>query len=310
MASRTLEAPKNTVLQSPTIPGYRQDGGSTQSSEGGSFTGIEDPKALQMLMQTLTQLQSGGTPEMKRQRAERQTEIGRTRAISGDYSKGAAFQDAADLMAQNLRQSMERNMPVINKSIQGAGTSASSMQGLLSQKLATESAQAAGALGAEQARAYGNISANLQGVLEALTRVDNTGIEALLKGLELSKVSRQFNTSSAITMPSYSQTASGGGSYVAGQSGGAQPSAPSPYQDGVWYGPPTSGDSQYVPVGTPRSYYPDGKMPYAAPYGGSGATNGYGTQQGMTADDLYEQANQSNAWATGSSYSGGWGYGD
>lgn len=255
---RAVTAEKPTVLQAPIIPGYSQSSGGGSQSGQTSFAGIEDPEILKSLIATLTQLSSGGTPEMIRQREERNKEIQRTRAISGDYTKGDAFTDAADLMAQNLRQSMEKNMPAISKAIQGAGTSSSSMQGLLSQKLAVESSQAASSLGAKQAVDYGNISANLQQVLEALTRGDNSQIEALLKGFEAARVQRGAQAS--FTQPTFRSEVgqSGGGSFIAGQEDQGTAAKKSPYEDGVWYGPPTSGDSSYVPVGTPRSYYPNG----------------------------------------------------
>lgn len=164
----------------------------TSSSQQGStnFSGIEDKEALQALQQVLQDMVSGGTPEQKQQRAERQAQIASARQAAGDYSKGAAFSDASALMAQMLRQAMEKNMPAISRAVQGAGTSASSMQGLLSQKLAAESSQAASALGAEQAKAYGAIQAQLQGVLEGLTRVDNSGAENIFKALDLFKVQK------------------------------------------------------------------------------------------------------------------------
>lgn len=254
---RAVTAEKPTVLQAPIIPGFSQSSGGGSQSGQTSFTGIEDPEILKILLTTLTQLSSGGTEEMKRQRAERNAEIQRTRAISGDYTKGDAFTDAADLMAQNLRVAMEKNMPAISKAIQGAGTSSSSMQGLLSQKLAVDSSQAAGALGAAQAVSYGNISTNLQQVLEALTRGDNSQLESLIKGLDIARV--QKGSQASFTQPTIRTEVgqSGGGTFIAGQEEQGT-AAKSPYEDGVWYGPPTSGDASYVPVGTPRSYYPYG----------------------------------------------------
>ena len=212
MASRNAgSSPSETgvVLQAPTIAGRTEGGGGSSSQS--QFQGIENPEALALLMDFIRQTAGGGTEEQRRQRAERNAEIQRTRALGGDYTKQAAFADAAELMAQNLRQSLEKNMPAISRSIQGAGTSASSMQGLLSQKLATESAQAASALGAEQAKAYGGISAQLQGVLEALTRIDPSIETNLLKALDLTRVSR--SESRSVQAPTVSTTASGGGSY-------------------------------------------------------------------------------------------------
>lgn len=202
---------RGVTLTNPTIPGYSEGGGSSSSGSSSSFQGIDNPAALQILMDFIQQAASGGTEEQKRQRAERNAQIQSARGTLGDYTKQSAFTDAADLMAQNLRKSLEANMPAIAKSIQGAGTSASSMQGLLSQKLATESAQAAGALGAEQARSYGTISAQLQSVLEALTRIDPSVSDSLLKALDLTKVSKQSQSQQSTTAPTKTVTASGGG---------------------------------------------------------------------------------------------------
>lgn len=187
-------------------------GSQTSQGSGSSFTGITDPQLLSILKTAIQQFAGGGTPDYQAQRAVRNEQIAATRAAAGQYSKQAAFADAADLMAQNLRLSLEKNMPVINKAIQGAGTSADSMQALLSQKLATESAQAAGALGATQAAQYGQIQSTLQGVLENLTRIDNSQVEALVNALNVARTttSTQQNTgqqrNSTVT-----RTAPGGG---------------------------------------------------------------------------------------------------
>lgn len=198
-----------TVLNNPT-----ESFSSNQSSSSGSnFGGIEDPQALAALQLLIQQLQTGQTAGQK-QNVERNNEITRVRELSRDYSKGAAFLDAENAVNQALRKSQEANMPAIVKSIQGAGTSASSMQGLLAQRLATESAQAAGALGAKQAVDYGNISANLAGVLEGLTRVNDVGTDNLIKALDLMKVQKgsQYSSSSG------SQRSGGGGQRIAGSS--------------------------------------------------------------------------------------------
>lgn len=203
------------VLQNPqnstTASG---GGGGGGESSGSSFTGITDPAVYAILLQALQSAAGGGDADYKAQRAERNTEIQRTRALSGDYTKNAAFADAADLMAQQLRQSLEANMPAISKSIQGAGTSASSMQGLLSQKLATESAQAAGALGAKQATDYGQISGVLQGILERLTVPDNSNMQALAQLLNVAKTSSQTQRSvTNPTNPTIAGESTGGGTY-------------------------------------------------------------------------------------------------
>ena len=218
MLSGSIQPPTLTnPISSTTSYG---GGGGGGSSSGSSFTGITDQKVYSMLLQALQAAASGGDADYKAQRAERNAEIQRTRALSGDYSKGAAFKDAADLMAQQLRQSLEANMPAISKSIQGAGTSASSMQGLLSQKLATESAQAAGALGAKQATDYGQISGVLQGILERLTVPDNSNMQALAQLLNVAKTSSQAQSSiTNPTNPMQPGSSYGVGSYLPSSGG-------------------------------------------------------------------------------------------
>lgn len=251
--SRTISSPKpsdtGVVLTNPTIPGFSYGGGGGGSStETSSFQGIDNPEAVALLMKTLGQLSTGGTPEMKRQQAERNTQITSARGTLTDYTKASAFQDAADLMAQNLRVAMEKNMPAINKAVENAGVSGSSMQALLSQKLATEASQASGALGAEQAKAYGGISAQLQGVLELLTRVDNSSLEALLKGLDLTRVQRSSTTSQTAPMNPRIEVGQGGG--------------------GSFYQPVTSSEAPAASSST--STVPAATQGYWSYYGGTG----------------------------------------
>ena len=256
MASRAdvMKAQQGTVLQAPTTPGFSQGGGSTQQSS--QFTGIQDPEALKILMDTIRQLSTGGTAEYKRQQAQRTAQVGSARGEAAKYTKEAAFADAADLMAQQLRVALEKNMPAISKAIQGAGTSSSSMQGLLSQKLATESAQAAGALGAQQAVQYGNIQSALQGVLEGLTRVDNSNTQALVEALKATQTSRQ--ASSQVSNPTTSVTASGGGSYI-------QPFDYSPGRDQSVMLQQTNQGVAPAQTAMPRSWIP-GTPEYAAAF--------------------------------------------
>lgn len=214
MASRneSTSAPPNqqgVELTNPTQVTWQDSGGGSSSQY--NFEGIANDEAFSILMDYIRQTAAGGTPERKAQQAERNKQIVSTRQTLGDYTKSAAFADAADLMAQQLRLSLEKNMPAISKSIQGAGTSASSMQGLLSQKLATESAQSASALGAEQAKAYGTISSQLQGVLEALTRIDPTLEQNLIQALGLTKMSE--GSQKSVQNPTKVAAQSGGGTY-------------------------------------------------------------------------------------------------
>lgn len=310
-SASSTQAP--VVLTNPTNPTIS----SSQGTSGGSssaFGGIEDPQALEALSLLISQLQRGETPGQKQQ-GERNTEITRTRELSRDYSKGAAFLDAENAVNQSLRKSMEANMPAIVKAIQGAGTSASSMQGLLAQRLATESAQAAGALGAKQAVDYGNISASLAGVLEALTRTNDPGTDNLIKALGLMKVDKSSSVQTS-QQSSQSSGGGGGGTFIAntGSTGGSSGSysssgdnqvfrlegtgdymEPTSYSSGGWALPTSSGNS--------GSYYGGGWGDYT---GSSGYTDtGAGSYDSSWMDTGYDLGSGYSSYG-GGSYDGNW----
>ena len=207
---------------------------SVSSSSSNSFTGIQDEEALLALKTLIKQLAGGGTDQQRAANQERKQTIQDTRATAQDYTKEKAFADAKDLITQSLQASMEKQMPAISKSIQGAGTSSSSMQGLLSQKLATDASTAAGALGAEQAKAYGGISANLASVLERLTQNDSTTENSLINALALLRntVSSSESSSSSVSSGTSSQYSSGGGSrLVSTTTGMGINNSSTPYKD-------------------------------------------------------------------------------
>lgn len=299
-SNNLTNADRGVILQNPqwSITSSGGGGGGSESS-GSSFTGITDPAIYELLMKAIQDYAGGGTSDYKAQRAQRNAEIDRTRTLSGDYSKSAAFSDAAALMAENLRKSLEANMPSISKAIQGAGTSASSMQGLLSQKLANESAQAASALGAEQAKSYGNISAQLQSILEALTRPDNSNGQILAQLLGVAKTSSQSQRSSTQpTNPIIPGESGGGGSYF-------QPFGQDIYQSAIQqaiqgYGQGSTGQGQgYIvnnDTGAAQVFTPQGIQDYQVP------TSSSYFDYGPSAQDLSSFLDQQ--------YAEGWGYGD
>ena len=222
---------RNTETGTPYTPKTTGGGQGTQESQGttdsqqSSFAGIANPEALDSLLKFVQEAAAGGSESFKRQQADRNAITMDTQKLQGTYSKEAAFQDASMLMQQMLQKSMEANMPAIAKAVTGAGTSANSMQGLLSTKLATDSAQAAGAMGAEQAKAYGGIQASLAATLEALSRINTDGEQNFLKALELLKV----NTSQGTThsqQTSNSQQTSGGGVNTNTSGGGGGTTSP------------------------------------------------------------------------------------
>ncbi len=133
--------------------------------------------ALSVLLQELL---NGGTQQMQQQQAQRQGEVNQVSAQRARYTPEAAFADAQGLMAQILRQAMEKNVSTITRAAEGAGTSANSMRALLTQDALTRGAEASASAGLQAAQGYGQIGANLSGILESLTRPDNSAMDAIL----------------------------------------------------------------------------------------------------------------------------------
>ena len=313
-ASSNSSNPGYAVIQnaidetSTTASGGGGGGGGGGSGSSSSFTGIENPEALSALLAFIRESASGGSAEYKADKANRNQAIVDTRKSLTDYSKQNAFTDAANLMAKNLTDSLEKNMPAISKGIQGAGTSASSMQALLSSKLATDSARDAGALGAQQATAYGQISAQLHGVLNELTKYDPALVNNLLKAIDLTKVSR--SQESHITYPTApmnptipgSSSRSGGGSQVVSTAG---------------YGNSGSSNDSDYQYGNGGNYYTATVTSGGARPVSSGPSEGYvyanSTGQGTLFNNGNTQDfNYSQAATTSDPYSGysDWGYGN
>lgn len=183
------------------------EGASTSTSSSDQRFVAGGDAALAALIQ---QLLGGGTVEQRQQRADRQGEVGAVRQQRADYSKEAAFGDAQGAMAQQLRLAMEKVLPSLVRSAEGAGTSQNSMRALLLQDAAAKSAESASALGLQAAKDYGAISGNLSSVLEALTRPNDQQTTDLLKALEISKLSSSSSASTG------SSSSNGGGSYSSG----------------------------------------------------------------------------------------------
>ena len=191
-------------------------GSSQQSSSSSSFQGIEDPISLANLQTLISQLLSGGTAGQRANAGKKDEAMTLTKEALGNYTKSKAFQDAVDLMAAQLGDSLEANKPAIQRAVEGAGTSAGSMQALLSQNLVTDSAQKAGAMGAEQAKAYGQITASLLATLNQSANQADPVVGDLLKALDLTRISRQ----TSVSQGSSTQQSSGSGSSSSGEGGG------------------------------------------------------------------------------------------
>lgn len=153
-----------------------------EAARQGAAGGQQANAALSVLLQ---QLMNGGTQEMQRQLAERLSEVNRVRAQAARYSPEAALADAQGLINQTLRQAMEKSIPSITRAAEGAGASANSMRALLTQDALAKAAESASAQGIQAVQGYGGIAAQLSGVLEGLTRQDNSGIEAIINTIRL-----------------------------------------------------------------------------------------------------------------------------
>lgn len=169
--------------------GVGQQRGGTQSGNE-SFSGIADPEVYAQLKNKLSGMLGGTDADTLRAKQLKEQSINQYDQLLADFSKKGAFTDAAALMQQNLNSAMEDNKPAIQRAIEGSGTSAGSMQALLSQQLADKASLSAGALGAEQAKAYGQISASLMSGRGQLTTGRDTGISDIAQIGDLLKVNK------------------------------------------------------------------------------------------------------------------------
>lgn len=205
---RTNQPEAGSTVVKETSPTSATESGNTSSFMSDITTNFsaDNQKVLDTL---LKQLIGGGTKEQKKTTKDRDAVTELIRNLLGEFSKQKAFEDAKGLMALNMQNSMQKNMPAIQRSIEGAGTSAASMQSLLSQNLVNDSALAASALGAEQAKAYGGTTTNLALLLEALTRQDNSVLNALTNALGIAKQGTVNRTTSQSGSSSKAGTTSG-----------------------------------------------------------------------------------------------------
>lgn len=151
----------------------------TQNMTGSSLA------ALETLIQ---QMLGGGSPEMARLAAERQQQANISTQQQQAYSKENAFADAQGLMAQTMRQTLEKLVPGINRAAAGAGTSQGSMRALLLQQAAESAAQNASAAGLGAAVNYGQV-ANGAGntVSSILGQSNDAATQALIQALGIAR---------------------------------------------------------------------------------------------------------------------------
>lgn len=164
----------NTSAGSSTSTGV-----STQTTNSSSKTQTLDDQTMALLRQMVAQLAGGGTPQMKQQQAERNAEIATLQNNRAGYTKDAAFADSQGLIAQQTRRVMESLLPNINRAAEDAGSSGGALRALLLQDAGNKAAESASALGVNAAASYGSTFNNSSSILEALTRVDPSSVNAL-----------------------------------------------------------------------------------------------------------------------------------
>ena len=178
-------APTKPAGSSYAVPSSspRTSSGSGSGSSSSSSSGVSSSprsKGSLDLSSILSQIQAGS--------GKVDPFINELRTMMGQYSKQSAMADASAIMEQRAALEREKQMPAIQRAVEGAGTSASSMQALLSQKLASDIARDSAAAGAEQVKSYGNIQTNLSGIMgqlitsgdpmsKLLTSILNTGLQ-------------------------------------------------------------------------------------------------------------------------------------
>jgi len=145
----------------------------------------------------IKQLMGGGTEEMERQRRERERAIAQQYALLGQVSPEAAMASGQRLMSLNLQQALEKMMPSISRSVEGAGMNTTSMQGVLGSLMSRDAALGAGALGAQQEAAFAQQRSGLSDVLERLTRADPQATNALIQALGAAKGSVERGTTTS-----------------------------------------------------------------------------------------------------------------
>lgn len=193
----------------------------TDPETGQEYTDLEAIRINKERQILNTQVAAGSTAydpvtDIRKMSQERQAEIGRTRGIQETFSQQRASEVAKNLSEYFSRHLGEGAIQSITRGAEAAGTSASSARTLLGQEAVQRESEVAAKTGAELSTQYGQIQANLAGVLENLTKVDpNNPIALLINALQAGRISSQanvgggsgFHTSAPVQMPSTETTA-------------------------------------------------------------------------------------------------------
>lgn len=156
--------------------------GDPAATSNGLDAGTQD-----ILTTLLQQLASGGTPTMQQASSARTGEVQNLETQRAGYSKEAAFADAQGLIAQTMRQALEKLIPNINSASLGAGASQSSMRALLTQRAAENASQAGAAEGIKAATNYGQVAGGISDVITRLLSVQDPSAQLLIQAIGAGK---------------------------------------------------------------------------------------------------------------------------
>lgn len=246
---------KTTTFGPDSQAGTSNTVGTTNNATSGSQAGFEsgnstttalDPNSLKTLEQFITQLMSGGTANQKGEIQKRDAMTQFVTNLLGLVSPEQANADAQGLMSQQLQRSLEQQMPALQKAIEGAGTSASSMQALIANRIAQDSAQSAAALGGEQQKAYAQSRAQLASLLEAFTRPQNTVENTLIQALNALKGAVTNTNSTRYSSNNSSQNTTGQTNSTTKSEQVAQRGAINPVQQGSRPAEPNNRYREYI----------------------------------------------------------------
>lgn len=103
------------------------------------------------------------------------------KGLIGDYSKGNARAESEAGVRAQAEIEREKNMPILRRAVEGAGTSAGSMQALLAQNFERDIARSAAMAGNDAATKYGTIQASLSSALSNLATGNQSNATDLLR---------------------------------------------------------------------------------------------------------------------------------
>lgn len=212
--STSADSGNNPTSQATSSGASSSDSSTTTSNtskSGSSSTNQQSMtnQSLAALEAYIQQLMGGGTGEMKATKKTKNNEIVNLQQDRDGYSKEAAFADAKGLMAQTMRQALEKLIPSINQSAMGAGASQSSMRALLTQRAAENAAEAAAAQGLNSAVQYGGVANGMSAIIERLLAQQDPAAQALIQALGVSKGAVNNSTTNYSETGATTGTASG-----------------------------------------------------------------------------------------------------